>query len=375
MGRGGNNGGDTKFLYVAGLYWLEGLNAYAPEVTNQLGTNLVGFERYDFAYPPQISPLCLLLASFSFAKAVVLMNALNLFCALVLAFFSVRSVKRPEVKTLKDPGPEPWWFIPALIIGNPFTTKVVNMGQTTLIAAAALVGGWYYARRDRWLVGGILIAIATIKPQLSLLVILWLLLERQWRLLGVTTVTIVIFSLAPMAISGPIDVFFDWFAVVKEYKEVSFNVVGSRHVFNLQGLFYIAGVDLPNLLPLAIILTCLLWWYRLKLLNDDILGILVAITLLFGFAHYYDLAAVLPPLIAAFWRHVRNSEGKTLVAICLMLAIFFMRPGLFDLFDTGNQYLVSASVLSPLLLVSVIWLLVMSFKRAEEIKLITSATG
>jgi hypothetical protein len=196
---------DTKYLYVAGLSWLEGLNAYDPEVASRLGADV---SLGGFFYPPQIAPLCLLLAAFPWAKAKVVMTLLNVFSAGVLAFFCVLLVKRPKVKMLKVPGSSPWWFIPAIIISNPITINVIWLGQTTLIAAAALVSGWYYAYRDRWVLSGILIAIASIKPQLSLLVILWLLLERRWQLLAVAAVTTLIFSLVPMAISGPIDVFF-----------------------------------------------------------------------------------------------------------------------------------------------------------------------
>ncbi len=129
---------DTKYLYVAGLSWLEGSNAYDPEVASRLGADL---SLGGFFYPPQIAPLCLLLGAFPWAKAKVLMTLLNVFSAGVLAFFCVRLVKRPKVKMLKVPSSSPWWFIPAIVISNPLTINVIGLGQTTLIAATALVRG------------------------------------------------------------------------------------------------------------------------------------------------------------------------------------------------------------------------------------------
>jgi hypothetical protein len=354
---------DTKYLYVAGLSWLEGLNAYDPEVALRLGADL-GLGNFGFFYPPQIAPLCLLLAAFPWAKAKVVITLLNVFSAGVLAFFCVLLVKRPKVKMLKVPGSSPWWFIPAIIISNPITINVIWLGQTTLIAAAALVSGWYYAYRDRWVLSGILIAIASIKPQLSLLVILWLLLERRWQLLAVAAVTTLIFSLVPMAISGPIDVFLHWFASLGEHKNVFSNVLGSEAVFSIQNLLYAAGIKVPQLFPLAIVLTGLLWWYRSRLIIDDVIGILVAISLLFGLAHHYDLV-VLAPLLAAFWRHLHNRPGAALVAIALMLAMLFPRAYLMTF--VHNELLLQYRV--PLLLGATIWLLVMSFKRRAEIQL------
>jgi hypothetical protein len=351
---------DTKYLYVAGLSWLEGLNAYDPEVASRLGADL---SLGGFFYPPQIAPLCLLLAAFPWAKAKVLMTLLNVFSAGVLAFFCVLLVKQPEVKMLRVPGSSPWWYIPAIIISNPLTINVLWLGQTTLIAAAALIGGWYYAYRDRWVGSGILIGISSIKPQLSLLVIFWLLLERRWRVLAVAAVTTLIFSLVPMAISGPIEVFFDWFASLEGHKNIFANVLGSEAVFSIQNFLYAAGIKVPLLFPLGIALTAILWWYRSRLIIDDVLGILIAIPLLFGFAHHYDLVA-LAPLVAAFWRHVYNRPGATLVAIALMLVMLFPRAYLMTF--VHNELLLQYRV--PLLLGTTIWLLVMSFKRRTGIQ-------
>ncbi|MBE9126901.1 MULTISPECIES: glycosyltransferase family 87 protein [unclassified Coleofasciculus] len=354
---------DTKYLYVAGLAWLEGLNAYDPEVAIQLGATL-DLGNFGFSYPPQIAPLCLILAAFPWAKTKVIMTFLNVFSAGVLGFFCVRLVKRPQVKILKVPGSSPWWFIPAIVISNPLTINVMWLGQTTLIVAAALVSSWYYAYRDRCVLSGILIAIASIKPQLSLLIILWFLLERRWRLLAVAVLTTLIFCLVPMAVSGPIDVFFYWFTSLNEYKNIFSNVLGSEAVFSIQNLMYAAGIKVPQLFLLALILTYLLWWYRSRLILDDVVGILVAISLLFGFAHHYDLVA-LAPLIAAFWRQLHKRPGAALIAIALFLAMVFPRAYLMTFLH--NDLLLQYRV--PLLLGTTIWLLIMSFKCRAEIDL------
>jgi len=302
---------DTKYLYVAGLSWWEGLNAYDPDVASQLGANQ---SLGSFFYPPQIAPLCLLLGAFPWTQAKVVMTLLNVFCTGILAFFGVLLVKQPQVKQLRVPGSSPGWFIPAIVIANPFTLNIIVLGQTTLIVAAALVSGWYYAYRGRWVLSGVLIAISTIKPQLSLLVILWLLLERRWRILAVAAVTTLIFCLVPMVITGPIDVFFHWFASLGAHKNIFANVLGFPAVFSIQNLLYTAGIQVPQLLPLGIVITVLLWRYRSRLIIDDVIGLLLAISVLFGFAHHYDLIA-LEPLMAAFWRHLSHRPKVTLVAL------------------------------------------------------------
>ncbi|MEQ9671200.1 glycosyltransferase family 87 protein [Coleofasciculus sp. G2-EDA-02] len=343
---------DTKYLYVAGLSWWEGSNAYDPNVASRLGANQ---SLGSFFYPPQIAPLCLFLGAFPWTQAKVVMTLINGISAGVLAYFSVLLVKQPQMKRLRVKGSGAVWFIPAIVLANPFTLNIIVLGQTTLIVAAALVGGWYYAYRDKWVLSGILIAISTIKPQLSLLVILWFLLERRWRILAVAAVTTLIFCLVPMAISGPIEVFFDWFATLGKHKTIFANVLGTGGVFSLQDLFYAAGIKVPPLLPLGIILTGLLWWYRSRLIIDDVIGLLMAIALLFGLAHHYDLVA-LAPMVAAFWRHVHNRPQVTWISLGLLFTMLFPR-NLVMVFIHNNlllQYRIF------LLLIMTIWLLVMS---------------
>ncbi|MEQ9358322.1 glycosyltransferase family 87 protein [Coleofasciculus chthonoplastes] len=350
---------DTKYLYVAGLSWWEGSNAYDPNVGSRLGANQ---SLGSFFYPPQIAPLCLLLSAFPWTQAKVVMTLFNIFSAGVLAFFSLLLVKQPQVKQLRVPGASARWFIPAVVIANPFTLNIIVLGQTTLIVSAALVSGWYYAYRDKWVLSGVLIAIATIKPQLSMLVILWLLLERRWRILAVATVTTLIFCLVPMAVSGPIDVFFHWFATLGKHKTIFANVLGTGGVFSLQDLLYTAGMKVPPLLPLGIVLTGLLWWYRSRLIIDDVIGLLMALSVLFGFAHHYDLIA-LAPLMAAFWRHLHHRSRATFVAITVMFVMCFPRNVLMRFID--SELLLQYRVL--LVIGVTIWLGVMSVKRKTEI--------
>lgn len=350
---------DTKYLYVAGLAWWEGLNAYDPEVASRLGANQ---SAGGFFYPPQIAPLCLMLAAFPWTQAKVVMTLLNVICAGVLAFFCVLLVKQPKLKSLKVPGSGLWWFIPAIVLGNPFTFQVIMLGQTTLVVTTALVSGWYYAYRDKWMLSGVLIAISTIKPQLSLLVILWLLLERRWRILAVAAVTTLIFCLVPMVITGPIDVFFHWFASLGEHKNVFANVLGFPAVFSIQNLLYTAGIKVPPLLPLGIVITGLLWRYRSRLIIDDVIGLLLAIAVLFGLAHHYDLIA-LAPLMASFWRYLHHRPRATFIALTVMFVMCFPRNVLMKFIY--SELLLQYRVL--LVIGVTIWLGVMSVKRKAEI--------
>ena len=349
--------GDMGVMHKGGQIWLNGLSIYDSDAWTIIDPTR---KKKSSAYPPQAAPLFMLLGSFSFAVAKVIMIALNLFCVGVIAFFSLRLLKQAGVKDLEAA----WWFIPAFLMCNPFTFNVLWQGQTTLIVTAALMGGWYFAYRNQWIFGGILIAIASIKPHFSILVILWLLLDRQWRLLAVAAVTVLVFSFVPMMVSGPIDVFLDWLMAVRKYKDYGVNKLGSPQITTIQNMLYIGGLKgIPNLLPVGVILTGILWWYRSKFFTNDIFGILLGMMLLFGYGHVYDWI-LLAPLIAIFWIHLHKSENmmKIIVAIGLMFIIFFPRRLLTYTFPdqiTGLLLLYR----TPVLLGLVIWLLVMSLLK------------
>lgn len=82
--------------------------------------------------------------------------------------------------------------------------------------------------------------------------------------------------------------------------------------------------------------------------------------LLCGVSHIYDLAA-LTPLFVAFWRHVRKRKTMTIVAVSLMFAMFFSQSLLIPF---HLDWLLQIRV--PILLGSLMWLLVMSYRQATQ---------
>jgi hypothetical protein len=315
---------DARFFYLAGKYWLAGLSAYTPAVVlADVDPDVVSAitRQCNFAYPPQTAPLCLLLGSGSMAQAYLLMDLVNLAAIAVLAWIAVWTIEEAGV----PPAPASTahrWFVPGLIAGNLSTAFVVWTGQTTLLAAAGLAAAWYYARRDRWVIAGIGLAIATFKPPLSIFVVLWFVLTRQWRVLFAAAVTVLVFSAVPMIIVGPVKVFFDWLHAVARYGDYPQNAFGSRMLFNLRSLLHAVGIGTPDLSAVGLLATLALWWYRRSFAERDLLALLIGAALLFGSSHSYDLAALVV-LVPAFWRYLHPRAWAALAALALLLAISF----------------------------------------------------
>lgn len=312
---------DMRPLYAAGRCLTLGLNPYNPAFLRSCSLNWPDLEVSAYASSLQSAPLAIGLSYLPYYWAESAMIFLNLISALTLAVLCALPAKFNAGLGVAGRAPEARWLIPALVLGNPFTAHVVWMGQTTLIATACLTAGWIFAHRDRPWSGGCLIAIGAIKPQIAILVILWLFLERRWKLLATACGFGSLFILPTIFVIGPISAFTEWLAAISRYQSSPFNSLGFIHLFGLQNFLYSIGVSLPSLVPLGLAATILLWWFRDQFVAGDILPIIMGLTLIFSFSHDYDIVALIP-LIPAFWRHLRGRVAAACFATVLMIALF-----------------------------------------------------
>jgi hypothetical protein len=263
------------------------------------------------------------------------------------------------------------WLPPIIILGNPFTAHVLWMGQTTLLVTACLAGGWVALRQGRVFLSGILFALSTFKPQIALLVFLWLVLEKQWRVIALAAAFCLLFSSPAIIILGPINVLREWLIALSRYSLSHYNTLGFIHLFGLQNFLATLGLNVPPMLPFGIAGTIALWWFRTRLTYLDVLPILVGLTLVFGFSHDYDLSALVL-LIPAYSRHLNSRHVQALVAATVMLLLFIPqrvfwpsnRPqialsmGLYDALLVQYRFV--------LVLILVVWIVVLALRNINR---------
>jgi hypothetical protein len=351
-------GPDLGYFYVAGKCLLHGQSPYDPV---SFGTENHGFgdvRNEGYFYPPQFGALCVALAVLPYIGAKIVLLVLNVLFLLLLVRVCAEPPKTPWDPGVPDPAPEARWLIPAIILGNPFTSHVLWMGQTTLIAIASIAGGWVLAHRGRTVPAGLLIGISTIKPQYALIPCLWLLLEGRWKVLLTGVATALILSVPVMIVAGPVGGFVQWTGALGRYDRIEFNAVGFPHLFSAQNFLASMGIPAPSLAPLGVVAAAALWVLRSRVVPADLLAFLVAIPLVSGYSHDYDLAA-LALVVPVFWRHLRGREGPAILAIVLML-ILFIPQRLFE--PLGNRLLLQFRY--PLVLGLLGWLLALSVAQA-----------
>ena len=312
---------DMSYLYSAGVAWSKGLSPYGSNNFVDIIRPLLkgrAVEELIFAYPPWSAPLCMALTIFPFAQATIMMKIISLVSFAITSFFCIQLANSPKKISGENVETGAWYFIPALLAMATPTSTTLWLGQTSLIISAALLGTFYCSQRNKWLLSGVLLAIAAMKPQLSILVILWFILERRWKILGSMMISLLIFSIIPIHISGITHVFSDWLNVIHQYKSTTLNTEqGGTYVFTLRNLLFFLGINVPNLIPLGLLFTVLIWIKKVEFMNEDILPILLIISILCGTSHIYDLV-ILSPVVSSFYSHL---QGKKIIMSLVCMAI------------------------------------------------------
>lgn len=105
-----------------------------------------------------------------------------------------------------------FWIMPVFFA--PFW-ETLYIGQVTIIMLALLVGAWWCIREDKPILGGILIALSIWIKIFPAVIVVYFLINRQWKPMFGIVMGIIGFGLLQILISGP-DVLIDYQKVLLE---------------------------------------------------------------------------------------------------------------------------------------------------------------
>jgi hypothetical protein len=297
---------------------------------------------------------------------------MNLILIASLCVLATKWVTNAEVSRPATSAPATRWLMPALVLGNPFMQHQLWLGQMTIWACVFLTWAWYFAVRKREIVAGALLALATMKPNLAPLPLLWLVLERRWKTLVSASVFGVLLSLPVWADLGPIGATRQWMHALSTYSPAvtsasgpGANELGHPHVIGLPSALVSVGIPMPGqgvLLGVATVFTIGLWLGRRRIVADDVFGLLVALELGFVFAHDAELL-YLVPTAAAVWLHVAHRSRARLAAALCTLVLFVPQRFLRGIDSPLLQHWRTAIVL--IAIASLIW---MSWRETQLIE-------
>lgn len=195
-------GTDFISFWASGRMLLAGANVYdtAAHVAAQREFYAMPGEYTAFFYPPNFLPFVWPLGLLPYFPALAAWLGVTgaAFLAAIRAWFRKVGLKGPAL---------------VLIAAFPPVFLTLTHGQTSFLVAALLGGGLLLVERRPWL-AGVLIGLATIKPQFGLLVPLALLASGQWRTIAAAGGAALALGVLVSLAFGP-QVWADWLAITR----------------------------------------------------------------------------------------------------------------------------------------------------------------
>ncbi len=287
---------DGIAFYVSGHAWLEGLNPYNFAELEQCAKllHLVVSDR-PLLYPPPSAALFIPLALLPYPVAALVQLFVNLVSLGWIAYLSALWIRERATTPLGQFGQ---WVVPAIALGSPFARWGVWLGQTSFPAFAVTLAAWTLSRREQWFWSGICLGVATFKPQVCILVVLWFLLEQRWKTLSIAFITSTLMSLYPLMRDG-LGTWRDWYDGIIATTTAPDTIMVTK--LGLASLIQAAGLPEVNLFFVGITLTGLLWVWRKRFRAEDTFAVLIAIGLIFsGLFSAYDYIMVIV-LLVSLW--------------------------------------------------------------------------
>jgi hypothetical protein len=327
VGRGANvHFADVRYFFVAGTLASVGVSPY-DLATFRAAALEQGLGRIDlFAYPPHTLVLCVVLSWFPIEASRWAWALANL-CILGGTAWAMALRYLHRLGPRRDPhASTAALWIAAIIIGNPFAAHLIWTAQTGLMVLCCVLLAWHFDKRGRWLLAGVLMGLATLKPHLSLLVLAWFALTGSWRVVAVATATAALLLSFALVQIGP-DVVPQWLAASWGYEK---QFTGSlSYNTNLKSLLLGLGMALPSgftALMLAAALAGVAWLAvqhrRQPIAAHDAQALLLVSSLFWVQGRDYDIA-VLAPLVPMWFWYARDkcwlrwAGAATVLLLCV----------------------------------------------------------
>lgn len=273
---------------------LTNINAYNIWLHHLFGGDAGLADRYVFSYPPDILPLLEPLGDLSYGTALYLYSALSVALAAFMGWWLSGRVRLGAVIMALSPG---------LLV-------TVFFGHPDMIIAALLVPGLILLER-RPVIAGLLLGVATVKPQLGLVIALVLVVRFNWRAIAAALVSagllvglsVILYGVAP---------WLSYFHVIIPFEEGVPKLIYARHLFYFTPTVFavFAWLRLPFNWAMGLQLACgaaaaaiaLYIWTKSKDEALRTLAVLLATTLFLPYLNVYDLTVVVLAQVAFLFR-------------------------------------------------------------------------
>ncbi len=241
-------------------------------------------DRYVFSYPPSVLPLLAPLGALGYGTALYLYSAVSLGLAAVLG----------------------WWLSgrqrmgALLMAASPGLLVTVFFGHPDMILAALLVPGLLLMQR-RPVIAGFLFGLATVKPQLGVVIALVLVARLNWRAITAALVSVGVLVGLSVVLYGT-EPWLAYFHAIAPFEDGVPRLIYDRHLFYFTPtafavfawlrLSFASALDLQLACGAAAAATALYIWMKTRDEALRTLAVLLATALLLPYVNVYDLTVV-----------------------------------------------------------------------------------
>jgi len=178
--------------YISGNSLRRGVSLYGEEI-KKLENELLGFNGPPHFHPPFNAVLFLPLSFFNYKTAFVVLDIVSLILLLLINQLVVRGIELNDEWFLNITCFSLFWYPVFYCLGT---------GQSSMIISACLIGGWFCLRFKKAYIAEILFAIATLMKLFPGLVLLYLIIRKNWRAFFATVFFIILGLIVTTVIVG-----------------------------------------------------------------------------------------------------------------------------------------------------------------------------
>ncbi len=324
--------GDFVAFYTGATLVREGRGVELYDMHAQLARQreLVGEDpgSAELLFLPYINPpiLAVLLAPLSALPYVQAFYGFDLL--MLFAFVGGVLLLRPVLPRLAE-SRGAWAATVLLFWGWHPVSRTLFGGQNTVLTLLLLAGLYAAWKRERPIVTGLFLGLLSYKPQYTLVFGLFLLLRREWRVLGVAAAVVGLHYGVGALVCGP-----KWplamVGTLTELRNTFLSLNAPTHFSLIRSLDYTVGGWAGRGIALALIaLAVAICWRRVRAVqpSDPHFGLawsLLLLTTLLASPHlqYYDAGILALPVLIALDYGLRERSPSLLLRLVLLGAYF-----------------------------------------------------
>jgi hypothetical protein len=189
-----NVSSDFVVDYIAAYSLRNGGKLYGDDIA-KMANEVLGFKGIKNFHPPFNALLFLPFSFFSYHTAFILLGSISIILLLLINQLIVSGLELNGDWFLNFTCFSLYWYPVYYCLGT---------GQSSMIIAACIIGGWFCLRLEKEYIAGFLFAIATLMKLFPGLILLYLLISKNWRAFF-ATIYFIVFGLTATALIVGLD--------------------------------------------------------------------------------------------------------------------------------------------------------------------------